>query len=70
MDQKVVEFALDFLKCNLGDPDVEAMLAVHLGVVEDGDEYDGGSFEEMERLIEQAKEALDGKDHIAKHGRG
>lgn len=55
MQSKVIEFALNFLQSNLEDPEVEAMLAVHLGLVEDEEDYEGESLPMMQSLVEQAK---------------
>lgn len=48
----IISFALDFLKSNLDDPEVEAILAKKLGVVEDAEDYEGGHFEWLRTQIE------------------
>lgn len=54
MDDKLKLYALSFLHDNLGDPEVESDLAVFLGLAEDEEEYDGGKYEEICNLVEQA----------------
>jgi hypothetical protein len=52
MNKKIVNFALNFLKSNLEDPDVAETLAEVLGVDES----------QLGKLVDEAKEAFNGED--------
>ena len=54
MNDKIVNFALDFLASNVSDPDVEAMVAVALGLADCEEDYEGDKFEIICNLINQA----------------
>jgi hypothetical protein len=55
MNDKIVNFALDFLASNVSDPDVEAMVAVALGLADCEEDYEGDKFEKISELINQAR---------------
>jgi hypothetical protein len=55
MNDKIVNFALDFLASNVSDPDVEAMVAVALGLADCEEDYEGDKFEKISDLINQAR---------------
>ena len=55
MNDKIVNFSLDFLASNVSDPDVEAMAAVALGLADCEEEYEGNKFEKIYDLINQAR---------------
>lgn len=56
--QKVISFAITYLSANMNDPEVEAMLAVKLGLVDDEDDYDGNSYDKIVDLIEKARDTV------------
>jgi len=58
MNEKIVNFALEFLLNNIADPDVEAMVAVSLGLADCEENYEGAEFENISSLINQAKKEL------------
>jgi len=55
MNDKIVNFSLDFLASNVSDPDVEAMVAVALGLADCEEDYEGDKFEKISDLINQAR---------------
>jgi hypothetical protein len=55
MNDKLIAFALDFLASNISDSEVEAALAVRLGLAKNEEEYWGESFDKIFKLIENAK---------------
>jgi len=55
MNDKIVNFALDLLASNVSDPDVEAMVAVALGLADCEEDYEGDKFEKISELINQAR---------------
>ena len=55
MKDKIVEFALNFVKSNIEDPEIEAALAVHLGLAEDEESYEGEKYDEIVKLLEAAQ---------------
>ena len=54
MRDKVIQFAVNFLKSNIEDSQVEAALAVHLGLAENEEDYDGESYDKIVKLLEEA----------------
>lgn len=58
MKDKVVQFAVNFLKSNVEDPQVEAALAVHLGLAENEEDYDGESYDKIVKLLEEAAQIV------------
>lgn len=54
MNREIIQFALNFLKSNLEDPEVEATLAAHLDLAVDEESYDGDKHNEIVKLIDEA----------------
>lgn len=54
MNREIIQFALNFLKSNLEDPEVEAILAAHLDLAVDEESYDGDKHNEIVKLIDEA----------------
>jgi hypothetical protein len=52
MNDKLIAFAVNFLKSNIEDSQVEAALAVHLGLAENEEDYDGESYDKIVKLLE------------------
>lgn len=55
MKDKIVEFAVNFVKSNIEDPEIEAALAVHLGLAKDEESYEGEKYDEIVKLLEAAQ---------------
>ena len=58
MRDKVIQFAVNFLKSNIEDSQVEAALAVHLGLAENEEDYDGESYDKIVKLLEEATQIV------------
>ena len=58
MRDKVIQFAVNFLKSNIEDSQVEAALAVHLGLAENEEDYDGESYDKIVKLLEEAAQIV------------
>lgn len=54
MSREIIQFALNFLKSNLEDPEVEAALAAHLDLAADEESYDGDKHDEIVKLLDDA----------------
>ena len=54
MNKKIIQFALECLKSNISDPEIEAMVAVSLGLTSCEEDYEGDKFEIICDLINQA----------------
>jgi len=60
MRDKVIQFAVNVLKSNIEDSQVEAALAVHLGLAENEEDYDSESYDEIVKLLEEAAQTTGG----------
>jgi len=58
MVDKVVALALEFLLSNISDPEVEAMVAVNLGLAENEEDYEGEKYDKIVFLIKNAQRTL------------
>ena len=58
MRDKVIQFAVNFLKSNIEDSQVEAALAVHLGLAENEEDYDSESYDKIVKLLEEAAQIV------------
>lgn len=54
MNREIIQFALNFLKSNLEDPEVEAALAAHIDLAVDEESYDGDQHDEIVKLLDEA----------------
>ena len=54
VSKKIIQFALGCLKSNISDPEIEAMVAVALGLADCEENYEGDKFETICALIDQA----------------
>jgi hypothetical protein len=64
MNDKLIAFAVNFLKSNIEDLEVEAALAVHLGLAENEEDYDGESYDKIVKLLEEATQIILCKENI------
>jgi len=60
MRDKIIQFAVNFLKSNIEDSQVEAALAVNLGLAENEEDYDGESYDKIVKLLEEATQTTGG----------
>lgn len=57
MEPKLIKFALNFLRANIEDPEVEAALAFHLGLTKNEEDYDGEKYDVLLKIISAAQMA-------------
>ena len=62
--KQIVDFALSFLKTNMEDSEVEAMLAAHLKLVENEVDYHGGFYDALVKKIEEAQVGFKGREKV------